>query len=92
MHTLHFQPPDFERYGALKLAYQVAEAWNFRSGVKRGKRVADCQPLSTAKFRSGALVRVVELNISGIKFRRSPTLDDLCFRADQSGLAWRRKV
>jgi 1-deoxy-D-xylulose-5-phosphate reductoisomerase len=77
MHALHFQPPDFERFGALKLAYQVAEAGGTSGAVLNAANEVAVAAFIDGKIPFGEICALVELTISRHRIQTSPTLDDL---------------
>jgi len=75
--ALHFEPPDFERFPALKLAYQVAEAGGTSGAVLNAANEAAVAAFMAGKIAFGEICRVVELTISQHRIQTSPGLDDL---------------
>ena len=75
--SLHFEPPDFEKFPALKLAYQVAEAGGTSGAVLNAANEAAVAAFMAGKIAFGEICRVVELTISQHRIQTSPTLDDL---------------
>ncbi|MGD0542589.1 MAG: 1-deoxy-D-xylulose-5-phosphate reductoisomerase, partial [Tepidisphaeraceae bacterium] len=75
--ALHFEPPDFEKFPALKLAYQVAEAGGTSGAVLNAANEAAVAAFMAGKIAFGEICRVVELTISQHRIQTSPTLDDL---------------
>ncbi len=75
--ALHFEPPDFEKFPALTLAYQVAEAGGTSGAVLNAANEAAVAAFMAGKIAFGEICRVVELTISQHRIQTSPTLDDL---------------
>jgi 1-deoxy-D-xylulose-5-phosphate reductoisomerase len=82
-HTLHMQPPDFQRFPALKLAYQVAEAGGTAGAVLNAANEIAVAAFMDGKIPFGEISSVVELTISGHRIQSEPTLDDL-LQADRA--------
>jgi 1-deoxy-D-xylulose-5-phosphate reductoisomerase len=83
VHTLHMQPPDFQRFPALKLAYQVAEAGGTAGAVLNAANEIAVAAFMDGKIPFGEISSIVELTISGHRIQASPTLDDL-LQADRA--------
>src|SRR5271170_2380631 len=75
--SLNFQPPDFERFPALKLAYRVAEAGGTAGAVLNAANEVAVSAFLEEKISFDAICRVVELTIDRHHVQRHPTLDDL---------------
>ncbi|HEY1922563.1 MAG TPA: 1-deoxy-D-xylulose-5-phosphate reductoisomerase, partial [Tepidisphaeraceae bacterium] len=75
--ALHFEPPDFDRFPALKLAYQVAEAGGTSGAVLNAANEVAVAAFMAAKIPFGEICRVVELTISQHRIQTNPGLDDL---------------
>lgn len=75
--SLHFEPPDYGRFPALKLAYQVAEAGGTAGAVLNAANEIAVAAFADCKIPFGEICRVVELTISQHKVQSRPTLDDL---------------
>jgi 1-deoxy-D-xylulose-5-phosphate reductoisomerase len=82
-HTLHMQPPDFERFPSLKIAYQVAEAGGTAGAVLNAANEVAVAAFMDGKIPFGEISRVVELTISRHRIQSNPTLDDL-LQADRA--------
>jgi 1-deoxy-D-xylulose-5-phosphate reductoisomerase len=82
-HTLHMQPPDFDRFPALKLAYKVAEAGGTAGAVLNAANEVAVAAFMDGKIPFGEISAVVELTISGHRIQASPSLDDL-LQADRA--------
>jgi 1-deoxy-D-xylulose-5-phosphate reductoisomerase len=75
--SLHFEPPDFERFPALKLAYQVAEAGGTSGAVLNAANEVAVAAFMAGKIAFGEICRMVELTISQHRIQTNPSLDDL---------------
>jgi len=75
--ALRFEPPDFERFPALKLAYRVAEAGGTMGAVLNAANEAAVAAFIGGKIRFGEICRIVELTISRHRLQARATLDDL---------------
>jgi 1-deoxy-D-xylulose-5-phosphate reductoisomerase len=82
-HTLHMQPPDFQRFPSLKIAYQVAEAGGTAGAVLNAANEVAVAAFMEGKIPFGEISGVVELTISGLRIQSNPTLDDL-LQADRA--------
>jgi len=80
--SLNFEPPDFARFPALKLAYQVAQAGGTAGAVLNAANEAAVTSFLGGKIGFDAICRVVELTIQKHHVQQSPSLDDL-MQADQ---------
>ncbi len=74
---LHFEPPDWQRFPALRLAYDVA-----RRGGTLGAVLNAANEVAVEAFLSGTIAffeisRIVERTIRQHRLEPSPTLDDL---------------
>jgi len=85
--SLHFEPPDFERFPALKLAYEVAEAGGTAGAVLNAANEVAVAAFMDNKIPFGEICTIVELTISAHRIQMNPALDDL-LQADQ----WARKT
>jgi 1-deoxy-D-xylulose-5-phosphate reductoisomerase len=75
--TLHLEPPDFKRFGALKLAYQVAEAGGTSGAVLNAANEAAVAAFMDNRIAFGEITGIVEHIISRHRIQESPSLDDL---------------
>ena len=80
--SLNFQPPDPERFPALKLAYQVAEAGGTLGAVMNAANEVAVEAFMAGKIRFGRIPQVVRSTIDRHKVQQKPSLDDL-FEADR---------
>jgi len=79
---LHFEPPDFERFGALRLAYEAARAGGTMGAVLNGANEAAVGAFMAGRIRFVEISRLVESTMEVHRVQRSPSLDDL-FEADR---------
>ena len=88
--TLRFEPPDFERFPALKLAYDVAKRGGTSGAVLNAANEVAVEAFASGKIAFGQIPRLVgfalELHLTD-GFVGEPSLDDL-LSADQ----WARHV
>ena len=82
-HTLHMQPPDFQRFPSLKIAYEVAEAGGTAGAVLNAANEVAVAAFMDGKIPFGEISGVVELTISRHRIQSNPTLDDL-LQADRA--------
>ncbi len=75
--SLNFQPPDFERFGALRLAYQVAQAGGTMGAVLNAANEVAVAAFIDGKIRFGDICAVVEHTISQHRVQIDASLDDL---------------
>jgi 1-deoxy-D-xylulose-5-phosphate reductoisomerase len=93
--SLNFEPADFERFGALRLGYEVAKRGGTSGAVLNGANEAAVAAFMSGKIRFGEISRFVELTIAAhsklyntpYSLQQSPTLDDL-LEADR----WARRT
>ena len=69
---LHFEPPDFERFPALKLAYQVAEAGGTAGAVLNAANEVAVAAFMDGKIPFGEICALVELTISRPSYSDGP--------------------
>jgi 1-deoxy-D-xylulose-5-phosphate reductoisomerase len=82
-HKLHFAPPDFGRFPALRLAYEVAGAGGTAGAVLNAANEAAVAAFIAGRILFGDICSIVELTISQHRIQSSPSLDDL-LEADRS--------
>ena len=75
--SLNFEPPDVERFPALRLAYQVAEMRGTGGAVLNAANELAVGAFLDGRIRFGVISRVVELTIRRHRLQERPTLDDL---------------
>jgi 1-deoxy-D-xylulose-5-phosphate reductoisomerase len=83
--ALRFEPPDFDRFPALKIAYDVARNAGTAGVVLNAANEAAVEAFTSHKIRFGEISRLVGATVKRHEVMPSPSLDDL-FRAD----AWAR--
>ncbi len=79
---LHFEPPDPQRFPALRLAYVAARAGGTMGAVMNAANETAVEAFVAGNLPFGGIWRVVELTMDGHCVESSPTLDDL-LRADR---------
>jgi len=84
---LHFEPPDTERFPALRLAYDVATRGGTSGAVLNAANEAAVAAFVAGNIPFGEISRLVELTIAGHCLQADPTLDDL-LKADR----WARQM
>ena len=84
--ALHFEPPDVERFPALKIAYDVAERGGTLGAVMNAANETAVSAFIAGNLPFGEISRVVGLTIRAHAARPSPSLDDL-LRADREARA-----
>jgi 1-deoxy-D-xylulose-5-phosphate reductoisomerase len=75
--ALNFEPPDAERFPALRLAYEVAKQRGTAGAVLNAANEAAVEAFMAGTIRFGMISRIVELTIREHRFKPSPSLDDL---------------
>jgi 1-deoxy-D-xylulose-5-phosphate reductoisomerase len=85
--SLNFQPPDLERFPALRVAYEVARLGGSAGAVMNAANEAAVEAFASAKITLPEIPRLVEGTIRAHRLQPSPGLDDL-LRAD----AWARST
>ena len=83
--ALNFEPPDVERFPALRLAYEVARMGGTAGAVLNAANEVAVNAFASGRIRFGMISRTVESTIRLHRLRDRPTLDDL-MQAD----AWAR--
>jgi len=79
---LNFEPPDPQRFPALRLAYQVARQRGTAGAVLNAANEVAVEAFVVGRIRFGMISRVVELTIASHVLVPRPSLDDL-FAADR---------
>jgi 1-deoxy-D-xylulose-5-phosphate reductoisomerase len=79
---LHFEPPDTDRFPALRLAYDVAKGGGTLGAVLNAANEAAVAAFCNGAIPFGEISRLVERTISQHRLQAQPTLDDL-LKADQ---------
>lgn len=85
--TLHFEPPDLERFAALRLAYDVARAGGTMGAVMNAANEAAVAAFSSGNISFMEISRLVESTMNAHQLQQAPSLDDL-LRADR----WARQT
>jgi 1-deoxy-D-xylulose-5-phosphate reductoisomerase len=80
--SLNFQPPDPERFPALRIAYEVAGRRGTMGAVMNAAKEAAVDAFIAGRLPFGMISRVVELTIDAHAFCAEPTLEEL-FEADR---------
>jgi 1-deoxy-D-xylulose-5-phosphate reductoisomerase len=86
--SLTFQPPDLQRFPALRLAYETARLRGTAGAVLNAANETAVTAFINGKVRFGMISRIVELTIQACPLQQTPSLDDL-LEADQEA---RRKA
>ena len=84
---LHFEPPDPERFPALRLAYDVARRGGTLGAVLNAANEAAVAAFCDGRICFGEIARLVEHTIAQHELQAQPTLDDL-LKADR----WARQT
>jgi 1-deoxy-D-xylulose-5-phosphate reductoisomerase len=85
--SLHFEPPDFDRFPALRLAYQVAEAGGTAGAVLNAANEAAVAAFVAGRITFDEIPRIVAHTIDRHHVISNPSLDDL-LQADR----WARDI
>ena len=85
--SLHFEPPDPQRFPALRLAYDVVRRGGTLGAVMNAANEAAVAAFASGKVRFPEIPRLVESTMRSHEVQQSPTLDDL-LKADQ----WARRT
>ncbi len=80
--NLHFEPPNFDRFPALRIAYDVAARGGTLGAVMNAANEAAVAAFCAGEIAFGEISRAVELTIDSHRLQPHPTLDDL-FGADR---------
>ena len=75
--TLNFEPPDFERFPALQLAYDVARMGGTSGAVLNAANEAAVAAFMAGQISFGEISRLVALTIERHRLQANPSLDDL---------------
>ncbi|HUB24197.1 MAG TPA: 1-deoxy-D-xylulose-5-phosphate reductoisomerase [Tepidisphaeraceae bacterium] len=75
--SLQFEPPDFGRFPALKLAYQVAETGGTAGAVLNAANESAVAAFLDGRIAFDGICRVVETTIARHTVMQRPSLDDL---------------
>jgi 1-deoxy-D-xylulose-5-phosphate reductoisomerase len=85
--SLRFEPPDFERFPALKMAYDVARQGGTAGVVLNAANESAVEAFTSGKIRFGEISRLVQSTLNQHVHQQHPSLDDL-FAADR----WARGI
>ena len=80
--SLRFEPPDFDRFPALSMAYEVARAGGTAGVVLNAANEAAVAAFLGGSIRFGEISRLVRLTLDRHAVQAGPSLDEL-MRADQ---------
>ncbi|HWE04682.1 MAG TPA: 1-deoxy-D-xylulose-5-phosphate reductoisomerase [Tepidisphaeraceae bacterium] len=75
--SLNFEPPDFEKFPALQLAYQVARKGGTAGAVLNAAKEAAVDAFIEGNVSFGEISRLVRLTMDAHQLQAAPTLDDL---------------
>lgn len=75
--SLNFEPPDPERFPALRIAYEVARTGGTMGAVMNAANEAAVEAFLSGKIRFVEIARLVERTIQAHQVQQSPSLDDL---------------
>ncbi len=75
--SLNFEPPDLERFPALRLAYEVAEMRGTAGAVLNAANEVAVGAFMAGRVRFGMISRTVELTIRRHRLQPGAALDDL---------------
>jgi 1-deoxy-D-xylulose-5-phosphate reductoisomerase len=74
---LNFEPPDLERFPALRLAREAAAAGGTSGAVLNAANEVAVEAFAAGKMPFGEISRAVELTIRAHRVQPSPSMDDL---------------
>jgi 1-deoxy-D-xylulose-5-phosphate reductoisomerase len=89
--SLNFQPPDPERFPALRIAYDVARRRGTLGAVMNAAKESAVDAFIAGRLPFGMISRVVELTIDTHQLRTDPTLEEL-FEADRWARSTAEKI
>lgn len=75
--SLHFEPPDFDRFPALRIAYDVARRRGTLGAVLNAANEEAVAAFAAGRIAFGEISTLVGLTIDAHDFRAEPSLDDL---------------
>jgi len=75
--ALHFEPPDFERFPSLQLAYKVATLDGDAGAVMNAANEIAVEAFMAGRIGFGEISEVVHRTITGHSLQLRPSLDDL---------------
>ncbi|MCS7034093.1 MAG: 1-deoxy-D-xylulose-5-phosphate reductoisomerase [Phycisphaerae bacterium] len=85
--SLHFEPPDLQRFPALRLGYEAARIRGTMGAVLNAANEIAVEAFTTGKIPFGRIAPVVEATMQKHAVQPSPSLDDL-LEADR----WARRT
>ena len=85
--SLHFEPPDLERFPAIRLAYQAVTAGGTAGAVLNAANEAAVEAFASGNVSFGEISRLVGFTMDRHAVRQHPSLDDL-LEADR----WARRT
>jgi len=77
MRRLHFEPPDLDRFPALRLGYEAAERRGTAGAALNGANEEAVAAFRAGKLRFSDITRVVEVALGGHPFVAHPSLEDV---------------
>ncbi|MGH7214552.1 MAG: 1-deoxy-D-xylulose-5-phosphate reductoisomerase [Tepidisphaeraceae bacterium] len=83
---LTFEPPDFDRFPALKIAYDIARRGGNSGAVMNAANESAVAAFTSGRVAFGEISSLVRSTIDAIPLQNSPTLDDL-LQADHEARA-----
>jgi 1-deoxy-D-xylulose-5-phosphate reductoisomerase len=72
-----FEPPDFDRFPALQIAYDVARKGGTAGAVLNAANEAAVSAFTSGKISFGEISTLIGLTIAQHDVQQAPTLDDL---------------
>ncbi len=75
--ALHFEPPDFERFPSLRLAFEVAKMNGDAGAAMNAANEVAVAAFIEGTIDFGEISKVVQRTITGHRLQESPDLDDL---------------
>jgi 1-deoxy-D-xylulose-5-phosphate reductoisomerase len=75
--SLNFEPPDLQRFPALRLGFEVAQQRGTAGAVLNAANEIAVAAFINGTIRFGMISRIVELTIRAHSLQSSPSLDDL---------------
>jgi len=75
--SLHFEPPDFERFPALRLGYEAARSGGSSGAVFNAANEAAVERFRAGEIRFGEIARLTERVLADHRVIEQPTLEQL---------------
>ncbi len=75
--SFHFEPPDVEKFPALRIAYEVAKMGGSAGAVMNAANETAVSSFMSGNIAFDEISRLVELTIREHRLQPKPTLDDL---------------